>query len=526
MLYDYLGRSVQTKALTDEQAAPTLSGVRHIWDESIAAGLTPYRLANLLQSAAEGDFYEYLSLAEEMEERDLHYRCEISKRKMAVTSLPVTVEAASDSPRDVEMADAIRDLIKMDGFRGLLKDQMDAIGKGYSVCEIIWRRGQRWLPERYEWRDQRFFTFDLTTRRQLRLLDESDAFNGIELAPYKYICHLPHLKTGIPIRGGLARVVAWSWMCKNYTVKDWMAFAEVFGMPLRVGKYQPGANKDDIAILKMAVANLGSDAAAVIPDSMLIEFVEQKTSSSIDIYRALADWLDSQISRGILGQTATTQGTPGKLGNEQAQADVRDDIRDDDAVQLAETLNRDLVRPYIDLNFGPQQLYPELIIKAIDEEDLGLLVNALEKLVPLGLRVEQSVIRDKLGLPDPDDDSECLGAPQPAPDPAPVSAEQPKPPEPKAVAKNAMDPSTFTPEQQSLEHLADRCLVLTDLQQNEDRILQAVLAADSYDQATENLLALWPDLDMESLRALSERAMVAAEMHGRMIAGETHADQP
>jgi len=35
------------------------------------------------------------------------------------------------------------------------------------------------------------------------------------------------------------------YLFKNYAVKDRVAFAEVFGMPLRIGKYEPGATKAD-----------------------------------------------------------------------------------------------------------------------------------------------------------------------------------------------------------------------------------------------------------------------------------------
>jgi len=414
MIYDHLGRPVETKQLTREIAQPTLTGVRALWNSTVAGGLTPSRMAALLRSAATGDARDYLTLAEEMEERDLHYRCEIGKRRLAVSSLPVTVEAASDEDEDQKLAEEIRTLAKAPSFRGLCKDLLDGLGKGYSVCEIEWRRGAKWLPAAYPWRDQRFFTFDQESRTKIRLLDEQDSFNGIELPAYKFVVHLPHLKTGIPLRGGLAMVVAWSYLCKNYTVKDWLAFAEVFGMPLRVGKYGAGASPADIEILRMAVANLGSDAAAVIPESMLIEFVESaKTTGGQDLFMKLADWLDAQVSKGILGQTATTQGTPGKLGNEEAQSEVRHDIRDDDAMQLSATINRDLVRPFVDLNWGPRERYPELVLRAQEQEDLTVLTAALEKLVPLGLRVEQSVIRDKYGLPDPAEDIEpelLLGA--------------------------------------------------------------------------------------------------------------------
>jgi len=403
VLYDAYGQPVKPQELTREIAAPSITGIRRVWDETVANGMTPYRLARILRSAAGGDADDYLTLAEEMEEKDLHYACEMGKRKLAVSRLDISVESFSDSSRDIELADAVRGLARRFGIRGLIKDLLDALGKGYSVVEIMWNRTQpQWTPERYKWRDPRFFMFDQATRHEIRLRDEANMVEGIALAPYKFIRHIHKMKSGIPLRGGIARLAAWAWMFKNYTVKDWMAFGETFGMPLRIGKYGSGAMPEDINILKMAVANLGSDAAAVIPDSMIIDLVETaKATGGESFYQRMADWFDAQVSRGILGQTATTQGTPGKLGNEEAQKEVREDIRDDDAEQIEETINRDLVKPFIDLNFGLQENYPLIQVRATKQENIATLSEALSKLVPLGLRVEQSVVRDRMGIPDP-----------------------------------------------------------------------------------------------------------------------------
>lgn len=523
MLYDYLGRPVKPRELTREQAAPSITGIRSIWNETVASGLTPQRLASLLAAAADGDHYSYLTLAEEMEERDLHYAAELGKRKLAVSRLPITVESASDSVRDKELADALRVLIKGGSFRFLLKDLLDAIGKGFSVVEIIWATGSQWKPQRYEWRDPRFFQFDQVTRREIRLRDEEDSFNGLALAPYKFLTHVHHGKSGIPIRGGIARLAAWAFMCKGYTVKDWLAFAEVFGMPLRLGKYGSTAKDDEIAILKMAVANLGTDAAAVFPESMQVELVEAgNKSGSADFFERLANYLDNQVSKGILGQTASSSGTPGKLGNEDLQAEVRDDIRDDDAEALEDTLNRDLVRPYIDLNFGPQQQYPEIQIRAIPPEDVKALVDAVVQLVPLGLRVEQSVMCDKLGLPDPDPNvrPEDLLRPQgggqqyvPETQHAGPMAQTAKP------ALNAMAQGRFTEEQQALENLADSAIAQVDLGGNESMLLQAVMRAQSFDEIVATLVDLYPQLNVDDLQDLMARSMLAAELFGRMTGG-------
>ena len=43
------------------------------------------------------------------------------------------------------------------------------------------------------------------------------------------------------------RVVAWMYLFKNYDLKDWVSFCEVYGMPLRLGTYDATASEKDKA---------------------------------------------------------------------------------------------------------------------------------------------------------------------------------------------------------------------------------------------------------------------------------------
>jgi len=419
-IVDQFGRPIELGRLTEEVASPSLTGVRSVWSYgSMADGLTPSRLARVLRGANDGVLHDYLTLAEEMEERDMHYGSVLGTRKRGVSGLEVSVEAASDAAEDVKLADALRErIVATPEFGELIDDLLDALGKGFAVCEIIWdRSGRQWQPLRYEWRDPRFFTPSREDGRTLRLLDEANPSEGVELPPYKFVPHYPRLKSGLPARGGLARLAAVSYMCKSYALSDWMAFAEVYGQPIRVGRYGPSASEADRKILKTAVANIGSDAAAILPESMRIEFIEaaKGASGGDSLFQSLAEWLDRQISKGVLGQTASTEGTPGKLGNEDAQDAVRDDIKRADAKALQNTLNRYLVRPFIDLNFGPREQYPRIEIPVPEAEDLAQLANALEKLVPLGISAPAKWARDKFGIPDGRADDEFLAAPSTAP---------------------------------------------------------------------------------------------------------------
>lgn len=522
-LYDAYDRPVQKEILSQEVARPSLTGVRSIFHHGhVTGGLTPQRLAALLRDATDGNADAQLTLAEEMEEKDLHYASVLGTRKRAVARLPIVVEAASDSPKDVQLADEVRAMLKKRGTKGMIEESLDALGKGYSAVEIIWNKSKApWQPSRYVWRDPRFFQYDRETLQELRLKDEADLSNGIPLPPYKFIVHTPRLKCGIPIRGGLARLAAWSFVFKNFTVKDMVAFCEVFGMPLRVGKYRPGETEDNIAILKSAVANLGSDAAAVIPEGMLIEFIETAKAQGGDVlFIKVADWFDKQLSKGILGQTMTADD-----GSSQSQAtvhnEVREDIRDADADQLAETLERDLVIPYIDLNHGPQENYPSIYLREPDQTDIPVLVNALEKLVPLGLEVEQSVVRDKLGLPDPDAKADRSKLLRPSGMPQQTAQEIGITP---AVATNSEQAgSTMFPDQAAIDALATMTtpqMMQSHMEQILTPIIKLLQESGNPDEASRALIAAYPDMDSAALELQLANLIFIADVIGRISANE------
>ena len=236
----------------------------------------------------------------------------------------------------------------------------------------------------------------------------------MELHPlemYKFIVHEPNLLSGKQITSGLSFTALFYWLIKTYDVSSWAAFADRFGYPVRIGKYGRKATKEDIATLKRAVAAIGADVGAVIPDSMLIDIIESKTTASnATVYQDIAEWVDKQLSKLVLGQTASAEGTPGKLGDSQDQQTVRQDILKADVRQLEQTLNRDLVIPYVNFNFGEQERYPKLRIKYVEPKNVQLIVDSVTKLVPLGLKVKAQEMHTLLGLSAPEKDDEILTA--------------------------------------------------------------------------------------------------------------------
>jgi phage gp29-like protein len=508
--------TMDTKALKSEIAAPALTGFRQAWVWRPLASLTPAQVAEILRRAALGDAHDFLIAAADIEEKDLHYRAVLQTRKLAVAGLPWDVQPADESRAAKKAADLTRRVLESIDLPELAVQMLDALSKGYAVAEIIWQTdGPTWTPAAILPREPHWFRFDSETGRELRLFDGTP--DGAELPPYKFLCHTPRILAGIPIMGGLARSALWAWVFKSYALRDWAAFAELYGQPIRLGKYGPGATREDIAVLKRAVFELGSDAGAVIPESMALEIVESGAkSASADLYQRLIEYLDRQVSKAVLGQTLTTdQGSSGSLAQARVHDEVRADLIRADARALAATLTRDLIESLIALNM-PDAPLPKLRLVVEEPEDMAALADQLSKLVPLGMPIPQSWVREKWGIPEAAPDEPVLGATAKTGEPngEPLANQGGTSGSPSAQAAHAAadvaDPTPIDPQTDRMD--AEAAPAWAEIM---DGIKRIVDEAQSMEQLRDALLAAYGDLSTDRLTEVMAMGFAAADLAGR-----------
>lgn len=96
------------------------------------------------------------------------------------------------------------------------------------------------------------------------------------------------------------------------------------------------------------MTNLGSDAAAVLHESMHIEFASAAGNNSTDIFERLADFFNKTLSKIVLGRSDAADSTAGQLGGQLITDEVRRDILEGDAEEVQNMLNAQLVKPFID----------------------------------------------------------------------------------------------------------------------------------------------------------------------------------
>ncbi len=249
-----------------------------------------------------------------------------AQRQLAVTQCNWRVEPASEAAVDKRAADALSAELNRVGWDRVTSLMLFGVFYGYAVSELIYARMDGLVGiEKIKVRNRRRFRFD--PEGGLRMLTPNDMLEGVPAeGPYFW-----HFATGAdnddePYGQGLGHWLYWPVFFKRQGIRFWLTFLDKFGQPSRVGKYDAqSATPADKTRLLQAAAAMGTDSAVIIPEGMTLELLEAARSGAAD-YKSLHDTMDNTMAKVVLGQTASSQGTPGRLGNDQLQGDVRRDL--------------------------------------------------------------------------------------------------------------------------------------------------------------------------------------------------------
>lgn len=347
----------------------------------------------LLSLKGNGD----LAIYEEVLRDDQVKTC-FGQRVSAVKSKPWEVMPGGTKRIDKQAAKFIEEQIKKISFDDLTEKMLYGVFYGYAVAEPLYavEGNQIVLDATRKYikvRNRRRFGF--APDMSLRLRTSSNPM-GEKLPEKKFW----HFATGSdhddePYGLGLAHWLYWPVFFKRSGVKFWLIFLEKFGMPTTVGKYPGGTPKADQDKLLEALQAIQTDSSIIIPEGMTAELLEAVRGGTAD-YTALYDRMDAAIARITLGQTASTQGTPGKLGNDDLQGDVRDDIVKADADLVCMSFNATVVKWLVEWNF-PGAALPQVWRKCEDKEDANKTAERDEKINKMGFKPTLKYIQDTYG---------------------------------------------------------------------------------------------------------------------------------
>ena len=521
------GLPITTEALSEPQTSH-YSHLQRELQTHPTRGLTPSKLASILEQAEQGDLLAQFDLYEDMEEKDGHIAAELGKRRRALLVDWSVVPPDNPTPAEKRNAELLAELVgEIADFEDVLFDVTDAIGKGFSCCEIEWHKpGKYWVPKTITHRPQSWFTVHRGYRQQLRLRSNTtvDGIVGEPLQTFGWITHVHKAKSGYLERTAMFRQLVWPYLFKNYSVGDLAEFLEIYGIPVRIGKYPSGASEKEKMTLLRALVGIGHNAAGIIPAGMELDFLDAATGDP-KAFELMLNWCERTQSKVILGATLTS-GADGKsstnaLGN--VHNEVRKDLRDSDIRQACSTITRDLLYPMAALNgLAPEGMRRCSVFRLDvgETEDIKVFADALPKLVDIGFEIPVQWAQERVGIPQPENGEPVLQAPAATtwqPDVAAATGRVPYPTRFRGVAAAAglapADQPSASPQGAMQPRLA--AAIRPRAAAWVDKIRELVQSAATLEEIRDGISALDPDMSLDDYAAAMAEALAAAQLAGR-----------
>jgi len=354
-----------------------------------------------------------LSIYDEMQ-KDAQIRSCLNTKKFAVLSKGWDIQPADGSEANRRSAEFIKTCFQeMQGsVQDVLFKVMDAIAKGFSICEINYKIiesgcfagmiGLDSIKAKNPWA----FGFDMDEFLNVRGLTLKTPGQTVNLPREKFIiyCYMPEYES--PFGQSDLRAAYKHWWSKEVILKYWNIYLEKFGMPTAKGSYRRGLTKDQQDDLLRVLDKVQRETAIIVPEDVQVELLEANRHGEAG-YLSAIEFHNKQIAKAILGQTLTSdEGTRvGSLALAKVHLDVLYFYLQKLKRDLEETvMGEQVIRRLIDINFGSQATdspvgdrrevkpvvggrqasntrYPRFVLGALDDRDVEKLAGLIERLI-------------------------------------------------------------------------------------------------------------------------------------------------
>ena len=266
------------------------------------------------------DLYEDLML-------DGHLRSVIDKRRRAVRAMPISFL------KDGEEVEEVSNFLNTSAFRQLLSDLNDHKFYGHTLVQCDFT-GEK-------------LKYDLIPRKHvmpefgLVTINQGDT-SGVDFRSNpesNYVIEAGGIRD-LGLLVSAAQYVIWKRGCMG----DWSELAELFGRPLRKGKYNPSDTAGKNALLQM-LASLGGAPYIAYPEGTEVIVDAAGSNLTGDIYQLLKAACNDEISKLIIGSTLTTDaGSKGARALGEIHERGEQDVFNEDCMDIMSILNNDFIK--------------------------------------------------------------------------------------------------------------------------------------------------------------------------------------
>lgn len=228
---------------------------------------------------------------------DAHLWSCIQSRKSGLLSLSWSL-AQNSSITDSVYQSTYNMLNRLD-IHSIMRDILEAPLFGWQPLEIIWETNSstgKILPSAVIARPHEWFQFN----QKQELIYKRGISESVGINKYKVLCPRFEATYDNPYGSSLLSKCYWPIIFKNGGLKNWVHFAERYGMPILMGQYTRGSTREEANKLADALADMSEDSIIVTPSDINITLHEAVRSTSNSLYKELIKYCNSEISKAIL----------------------------------------------------------------------------------------------------------------------------------------------------------------------------------------------------------------------------------
>lgn len=399
------------------------------------------RIQNALRSAERGDTWILFTLFRDMYASNSHLQAEWGKRKCVITGQPESLIPHSDSEDDKVACEVIKQMIDgcrnwFDGINHLLDATLYPLAAAEKVFEPVglsdsanYKYPMRlklkeiapidptllcfklpYVPG-YTSKDNpagKFNPDDWEAWLRFYATDNNGmpkySLDGVYSPnPSYHIVHRGNMLSPVipPNFGGHMRAIMF-WDLLATQDRDWWGLLmQKYGMPIPVAKVN-SQQADTVLAMQQALAMCTQLGGLVIDQKASVEWATVSSTDSSNAHKVFSEYCNQEISKIVIGQTlsATPKNTGMGSGMAGQAEEVRDDIRAQDTMKLADTLERQLFRQVLDVN-GYRGHAPIIKWGGMREGALATFTKSLGQAKQAGLRptkVGMKTVNERTGI--------------------------------------------------------------------------------------------------------------------------------
>lgn len=388
-------------------------------DSYVGYRLTPERVAWILRTADNGAAWQMVDMFENIVLNDGHTRGLYEQRLDEVAAQDWSLIPGDDRPGSKQAADELAaacDQINMDA---LLEHLMLQVGIGFSYAEIPWwmQANGMQVPADVVCVPHRRFAFDPQGRA--RLTSEIDPYPGqlLERRPGSSWVHGETRRWRKQTQAGALRTIAYWAVFKRLAVRDWLIFAEKFGIPMITGKFGENSSEPTRKALQEAIDALGTEGRAILAADATIEIHTQAlragSGGGDHLHAGITQLCNSEISKILTAATLTSDtGGPGSFALGKVHDDQKHKLSLADARRIGVIFQRDIGREYLRRNNLTDKAAPPWLHVRVQKLSLLTDAQVAKTVQAMGLTLSKAQMRDQFRYREPSDDDDTLEVPE------------------------------------------------------------------------------------------------------------------